>query len=301
MADIKISQLGAAVAVSDTDVLPLVNSANPATTNKVTAETLKEYVIGDTDISAIGDGSATGAISALKSGKTEGTAISENIETIGSTAIGDYASGDTFLASNGNYYEATAAITGGTTTLTVGTNCKLSTVDEQLTSLKEALTNTKDSVTNIDITGSTNNTGSTITSGTFFYLNGALVRAKTNIANGATLTLNTNYKLVTAGGLNELNSDLISNSTLSGYVTNDYQDLTDAATFTVARSGFYRIRVQCETSSHTVIAISHGGSIYWIASSEEGAGILQFVYLCAGIPYTISSKINVERLLLYNK
>ena len=47
-----------------------------------------------------------------------------------------------------------------------------------------------------------------ISVGTFFYLNGTLVRAKTAIANGATFTLNTNYEVVTAGALNELNSAL---------------------------------------------------------------------------------------------
>lgn len=82
------------------------------------------------------------------------------------------------------------------------------TLDTNVSSVNEALTNVKNSVTSIDIAGSTNNTGSTIVSGTFFNLNGVLARAKINIANGATLTLNTNYELVTVGGLNELNSDL---------------------------------------------------------------------------------------------
>ena len=63
-------------------------------------------------------------------------------------------------------------------------------------------------LTNISITGSTNNTGSTITSGSFFYKNGTLVRAKTDIANNAALTRNTNYEIVTAGGLNALNNAL---------------------------------------------------------------------------------------------
>ena len=58
------------------------------------------------------------------------------------------------------------------------------------------------------ITGSTNNTGSTIKASTFFYLNGTLVRAMTDIANGATLTSGTNYETVTAGGLNKLNDDV---------------------------------------------------------------------------------------------
>ena len=41
-----------------------------------------------------------------------------------------------------------------------------------------------------------------ISAGTYFYLNDVLVRAKVDIANGATFTLNTNYEVVTAGGLN---------------------------------------------------------------------------------------------------
>ena len=54
----------------------------------------------------------------------------------------------------------------------------------------------------IHATGSTNTTGATIAAGTYFYLNGVLVRAKAAIANGATFTENTNYETVTAGALN---------------------------------------------------------------------------------------------------
>lgn len=61
-------------------------------------------------------------------------------------------------------------------------------------------------LTSIKAVGSTNATGSTITKGTYFYLNGKLCLAKSDIANGATFTLNTNYEVVTAGGLNSLNS-----------------------------------------------------------------------------------------------
>ena len=66
----------------------------------------------------------------------------------------------------------------------------------------------QEDLTSIKATGTTNATGSTITSGTFFYLNGTLCKAKSDIANGATFTLNTNYEVVTAGGLNSLNSAL---------------------------------------------------------------------------------------------
>lgn len=67
----------------------------------------------------------------------------------------------------------------------------------------------KSDLASISITGTTNSTGSTIASGTYFYLNGALVKAKTSIANSATLTENTNYTKVTAGGLNEISSKLL--------------------------------------------------------------------------------------------
>lgn len=65
-------------------------------------------------------------------------------------------------------------------------------------------------LTSIKAVGSTNATGSTITKGTYFYLNGKLCLAKSDIASGATFTQNTNYEVVTAGGLNSLNSALAS-------------------------------------------------------------------------------------------
>ena len=93
----------------------------------------------------------------------------------------------------------------------------VSTLSGTVSNLSSAVSNkaAKSDLTSISTTGSTNNSGSTITSGTFFYKSGSLARALTDIASGATLTLNTNYELVTAGGLNELNSAL--NSRLYGY------------------------------------------------------------------------------------
>lgn len=44
-----------------------------------------------------------------------------------------------------------------------------------------------------------------ISAGKYFYLNDVLVKAKVDIASGATFTLNTNYEVVTAGALNEMN------------------------------------------------------------------------------------------------
>lgn len=57
-------------------------------------------------------------------------------------------------------------------------------------------------LTNIRETGTT--ASQAISAGTYFYLNNVLVRAKADIANGATFTLNTNYEVVTAGALNEI-------------------------------------------------------------------------------------------------
>lgn len=64
----------------------------------------------------------------------------------------------------------------------------------------------KNDVASINIIGTTNTTGATISKGTYFYLNGTLVKAKSDIAANTTFTLNTNYKVVTAGGLNDLST-----------------------------------------------------------------------------------------------
>jgi len=52
-------------------------------------------------------------------------------------------------------------------------------------------------IATINVTGSTNTTGSTIAKDTLFYLNGSLCKANENILNGASFTLNTNYKIDT--------------------------------------------------------------------------------------------------------
>lgn len=82
------------------------------------------------------------------------------------------------------------------------------------------ITANKSDLASISITGTTNNTGATITAGTYFYLNGILVKAMTSIANGATLTENTNYTKVTAGSLNELGA--YSKSSNNGIIIERY-------------------------------------------------------------------------------
>lgn len=93
----------------------------------------------------------------------------------------------------------------------------------------------KSDLASISITGTTNNTGATILAGTYFYLDGTLVRAIVSIASNATFTLNTNYEVVTAGGLNSVPHFL------SGTVT-DMQALPTDGTlynYTIPEDGYY--------------------------------------------------------------
>lgn len=102
---------------------------------------------------------------------------------------------------------ATSSITSGSTDLieSGAVNSLKQTLENEISSLDSSKADKSD-LASIRITGSTNNTGSTITRGTYFYKSGTLVRAKVDIANGATLTQNTNYEVITAGALNVLNT-----------------------------------------------------------------------------------------------
>lgn len=143
MADIKISQLGAAAAVVDADVIPA--TANGVTV-KVPASVLKEYAIGGTDISSIGDGTPTGAISALKSVKIEKTDIAPIETSVTSKA---YAVGDQ-LYYNGMLYSVIAAIAQGET-LVVDTNIELSDkVTEQIKALNGEVGTLNSALTNVE-------------------------------------------------------------------------------------------------------------------------------------------------------
>lgn len=70
--------------------------------------------------------------------------------------------------------------------------------------VKSAITQLETDLAGAHLTGSTNTTGATIAKGTYFYLNGVLVRAKEAIQNGSNYTSGTNYETVTAGGLNNV-------------------------------------------------------------------------------------------------
>ena len=79
--------------------------------------------------------------------------------------------------------------------------------------VKSAITH---DLANIVATGTTNTTGAVIASGTYFYLNGTLARAKADIAVNATFTSGTNYEAVTAGGLNSLKSAMVKLGSITG-------------------------------------------------------------------------------------
>jgi len=154
------------------------------------------------------------------------------------TATKRYEVGDQFIL-NGVLYTATAIIAVNDT-IVIGTNASLA---DSITTQIGTKANKAD-LTNLDLTGTTNTTGSTIAAGTYFYLNGVLVRAKTDIASGATFTLNTNYEVVTAGGLNGLSEQIkskipmIEETTITMSVAAGY---TEHATYSFPeKSGYSR-------------------------------------------------------------
>ena len=90
----------------------------------------------------------------------------------------------------------------------------------------------KTDLSSIIQTGTTSS--QSISAGTYFYLNGTLVRAKVDIANGATFTLNTNYEVVTAGGLNDLYNYVTKNG-----VSSTYTELVAGSEYTCTSDGYF--------------------------------------------------------------
>lgn len=117
----------------------------------------------------------------------------------------------------------------------------------------------KSDLASINITGTTNSTGSTIASGTYFYLNGTLVKAKTSIANGATLTSGTNYEAVTAGILNQVaetkllaQSDFTSEYTISSGQENYNSISKNGKLVTLSLDG------SCNTLNSSILLLPSG-------------------------------------------
>lgn len=124
------------------------------------------------------------------------------------TATKRYEVGDQFIL-NGVLLTATAIIAVNDT-IVIGTNCdSAESVATQITENANAIVSLRSDITSINQTGTT--ATQAISSGTYFYLNEVLVRAKTDIASGATFTLNTNYEVKTVGDvLADLNRGSVS-------------------------------------------------------------------------------------------
>lgn len=96
--------------------------------------------------------------------------------------------------------------------------------------VKSAITKVETDLASIRATGSTNTTGAKIDAGTYFYLNGTLVRAKTDIAVNASYTSGTNYETVTAGGLNSrrtVKETLLTNGNETSWTKKTVQNLNN--------------------------------------------------------------------------
>jgi hypothetical protein len=169
--------------------------------NQIGAITKATIGLGNVNNTSDTDKPVSTAQQTALDGKTNTSVIAYTESS--ATATKRYEIGDQFIL-NGVLYTATAIIANGGT-ITVGTNCSASdTIVEQIANAGSDSKADKTDLASISIEGSTNDTGSTIGIDTYFYLNGVLVRSLTDIANGATLTANTNYEVVTTGALNTI-------------------------------------------------------------------------------------------------
>lgn len=222
------------------------------TTSGLTATDTQSAI--DEVVGSLSTVATTGAYSDLSGKPTLGTAAakdSTNSVTELSTDLVESGAVYTALSAKANTADlGTAAAKDSTNAVTSGSTdlVESGAVYTEVNALEGEIDAIEDDLTNIKITGSTNNTGSTIYAGTFFYKDGVLVKAIASIANGATLTANTNYKVVTAGVLNEENPYNLSGTervvghtsdgktlyqkTLTGYSTS-YTDSGTRRTFNI--------------------------------------------------------------------
>lgn len=122
MADIKISELGSAASVNDTDVIPMTASG---ITVKATASLLKNYM-GVGALSSLATDDKTSLVNAINEVDSHADATQQMIAPVLSALVapaGGLASGDQFIY-NGLLYKATAAIAAGGT-ITINGNCEI--------------------------------------------------------------------------------------------------------------------------------------------------------------------------------
>lgn len=177
--------------------------------NQIGAITKATIGLGNVNNTSDADKPVSTAQQTALNAKTDNSTIAY-VES-STTATKRYEIGDQFIL-NGVLYKATSIIANAGT-IEVGTNCTASDpVATQIDTVKGAVNAkaNKTDLTSISETGST--ASQAISAGTYFYLDGVLVRAKTAIASGATFTLNTNYEVVADGALNDVASIYNQNS-----------------------------------------------------------------------------------------
>lgn len=114
-------------------------------------------------------------------------------------------------------------------------------------------------ITSIIATGTTNNTGNTITNGQLFYLNGTLCKALSNIASGSAFTLNTNY------AVKNLNDELADRPLKYKYVQPRYNSATTAGNTYVINNALSVMGLQSTDKVCGLVLASISGN-----SSEDG-------------------------------
>jgi len=132
-----------------------------------------------------------------------------------------------------------------------------------------------------------------ISTGTYFYLDGTLVRAKVDIASGATFTENTNYEVITAGALNNFNwkylaitKTEIGNSAVKVPIS---KDLTACKMYFVEYeiAGGKTCSIPMASNATTTLLESFGNAIYHVyANANLFSTFIQCAYTSKGSTMT---------------
>ena len=163
------------------------------------------------------------------------------------SALSTYAKG-AYVMHDGTLYVCSTAVTSAGAWNAA--NWTAIQVGEKLPALAE-----KSNLTSIFETGTT--ASQAITSGTYFYLDGDLVRAKADIASGATFTSDTNYEAVTAGGLNELNNKICYEKIYEDRTANSSSDFFKCDTsFTLTKTTLLFFSLWWQSASPSEIRIA---------------------------------------------
>lgn len=152
----------------------------------------------------------------------------------------------------------------------------------------------KADLTSIQATGTTNTTGAAIPAGACFYLNGVLHRAKTQIDQNATFTVNTNCEQTTVG--DEIQKKAVFSTTSSSPAVLSFGPNTRAIIFATSTNaggrGIYSMSTNT-SSTASVSALVPGNAITMTSSGSSitvssSANIVYEILMLAGNLPTIS-------------